>query len=137
MCCALVSCRGITSYIAIDVEGDVSARVRMTVQWFVLPRESAPIVAALHALMVVARAEPGCLGCQLSTEVNGRVTLRYIEEWRNENDLKRQLCSSWFARLAELLERGTETPNVQFTLPSGIRGLEYAEEVRQRQAESK
>jgi quinol monooxygenase YgiN len=115
----------------------LSASVRMTVQWLVLPRESGSIVAALHALMVVARAEPGCLVCQLSTEVNGRVTLRYVEEWKEEKDLKRQLCSKRFAKLAELLERGTERPRVQFTLPSGVRGLDYAEEVRQRQAESK
>lgn len=116
----------------------MDAPVRMTVQWFVLPRESASIVAALHALMVAARAEPGCLVCQLSTDVNQRVGLCYVEEWKEEKDLKRQLCSSRFARLAELLEQAAERPRVEFTLPSGVvRGLDYAEEVRQQQGNSK
>lgn len=115
----------------------MGAPVRMTVQWFVLPRESQSIVAALHALMVAARAEPGCLVCQLSTEVNQRVALCYMEEWNEEIDLKRQLCSSRFARLAELMERGTEIPKVEFTLPSGVRGLDYAEEVRLEQGGSR
>ena len=110
----------------------------MTVQWFVLPCESASIVSALHALMVAARAEPGCLVCQLSTDVNQRVGLSYVEEWKEEKDLKRQLCSSGFARLAELLEHAAERPRVEFTLPSGVvRGLEYAEEVRSQQGGSK
>jgi quinol monooxygenase YgiN len=108
----------------------------MTVQWCVLPRESAPIVAALHALMVAVRAEPGCLVCQLSTEVGRDVALCYVEEWKDEEDLKRQLGSTRFARLAELLERADEPPRVEFTLPSGVRGLEYAEEVRQQQGEA-
>jgi len=30
-----------------------------------------------------------------------------------------------------LIERATENPIVKFALPSGLRGLDYAEEVRQ------
>ena len=105
--------------------------VRMTVQWFVPSRESGPILAALHALMVAARAEPGCLGCHLSTEMGDRAGLSYTEEWKAEEDLKRQLRSARFSRLAELMERATEHPKVEFMLPCGVRGLEYAEAARE------
>ena len=104
--------------------------VRMTVQWFVPHQESGAITAALHALMVAARTQPGCLGCRLSTEMGERAGLRYVEEWRDEEDLKRQLRSDRFARLAELVERATERPDVEFRLPGTVRGLDYAEEVR-------
>ena len=45
-------------------------------------------------------------------------------------DLRRQLRSDRFAVLAELIERATERPVIEFTLPSGLRGIEYAEEAR-------
>ena len=108
----------------------MSQPVRMKVCWRVTPHESSRITSALHALMVAIRAEPNCLGCQLSTEMGEQAGICYMEEWRNEEALQRQLRSLSFSRLAELLERATEQPRVEFTLPSGVRGLDYAEEVR-------
>ena len=109
--------------------------VRMTVQWFVPSQETGPIAAALHALMVAAKAEPGCVSCNLSTEMGGKAGLRYVEEWKNEEDLKRQLRSARFTRLAELVERATEHPRFEFSVGDDVRGLEYAEEVRRQQGE--
>jgi quinol monooxygenase YgiN len=80
--------------------------------------------------MVATRAKPSCLSCQLSTEMGEQTGLCYVEEWKNEEALRRQLQSPSFSQLAELLERATEPPRVEFMLPSGIRGLDYAEEVR-------
>ena len=108
----------------------VSQPVRMKVCWRVTPHESSRITSALHALMVVIRAEPSCLGCQLSTEMGEQTGICYTEEWKDEVALQRQLRSLSFSQLAELMERSTERPRVEFVLPSGVRGLEYAEEVR-------
>jgi quinol monooxygenase YgiN len=107
----------------------------MTVQWFVPPHEAERITAALHALMVAARSEPGYVRCQLSTDMGQRARLRYAEEWNGEADLQRQLRSTRFAQLAELIERAVERPLVEFELPSGTRGLDYVEEVRGRTVE--
>jgi len=60
-----------------------------------------------------------------------RAGLSYTEEWIGEDDLKRQLRSERFSRLAELMERATEQPKIEFALPDGVRGLEYAEAVRE------
>ena len=62
----------------------------MTVQWLVPPHEAERITAALHALMVAARSEPGYVRCQLSTDMGQRARLRYAEEWNGEADLQRQ-----------------------------------------------
>jgi quinol monooxygenase YgiN len=102
----------------------------MTVNWIVLPQESGPIAAAVHELMLATRVERGCVHCDLSTQVGERARFRYVEEWREEVDLRRQLRSDRFARLAELVERARERPQVDFELPGGARGLDYAEEVR-------
>lgn len=109
--------------------------VRMSLKWEISPQESGPITAALHALMVDARGEPGYISCQLSTEMGGRAGLRYVEEWATEGDLKRQLRSNRFARLAELMERATAVPKVEFSLHSGTRGLDYAVEVQRQKGD--
>jgi quinol monooxygenase YgiN len=80
--------------------------------------------------MVLARSESGCLACHLSTDLGEKSGIRYVEEWKDERDLQRQLRSGRFAKIAELVERSTERPTIEFSLSNGIRGIEYAEEVR-------
>ena len=104
--------------------------IRMRLRWFVPPHELGPVSSALNTLMVAARGQPGCVTCHLSTEVGVRVELRYVEEWRAEEDLKTQVRSSRFSRIAELMERATEFPEIEFSVPGGTRGIDYAEEVR-------
>jgi quinol monooxygenase YgiN len=104
--------------------------VRMTVRWCVPPGEAQSIAAALHPLMMKTRADPGCTGCSFSTEMGALVVIQYIETWTSETNLRRQVRSDRFARLAELIEHATEDPVIEFLLPGGLRGLEYAEEVR-------
>jgi quinol monooxygenase YgiN len=103
----------------------------MTLAWHVLPGEVASITSALQTLMMRTRAEPGCSGCSLSAEMGAQVELRYVARWLTEDDLKRQIRSSGFAQLAELLEHATDPPTVEFVVPDGTHGLEYAERIRQ------
>jgi quinol monooxygenase YgiN len=111
--------------------------VRMTLEWFVPPGESGHILAALHALMVAARSEPGYVACQLSTEMGERAGFRYMEEWVAEEDLRHQIRSPRFSRLAELMEHAMEQPKIEFALPGGVRGLDYAEASREEEGGSR
>ena len=104
--------------------------VKMTLQWLVPLGQSRSITDALHQLMIAARANRGCVGCCLSTDVGAQVDVRYTEEWVDEAVLRYELRSDRFARLASLLESSIRTPIVEFALPGGSRGLDYAEEVR-------
>ena len=112
------------------------APVRMTVRWCVPPGEAQSIAAALHPLMMKTRSEPGCTGCSFSTEMGALVVIQYIETWTTESDLRRQVKSNRFSNLAELIEHATEDPVIEFLLPEGSRGLEYAEEVRRSESVS-
>lgn len=105
--------------------------VRMTLKWRVAPAGAPSIVSALQALMVRTRIAEGCTGCSLSTDMDGHVEIRYAANWESEGDMQRQIRSSDFTRLAELMEHATEPPTIQFVLPTGTSGLEYAEKVRQ------
>jgi quinol monooxygenase YgiN len=103
---------------------------RMTLRWHVTAGEAASITTALQTMMVRTRAQPGCTGCSLSTDLGVRNEVRYVAEWSTEIDMQRQIRSDDFARLAELMEHAIEPPTVEFALPTGTRGIEYAETVR-------
>jgi len=102
----------------------------MTVEWTVRPEQFRSVATALHSVMMATRAEPGCLNCSLATELGKRVTIQFVEAWESEESLKRHVRSDRFVTLAGLMESSTEAPRVDFALPSGPRGLDYASEVR-------
>jgi quinol monooxygenase YgiN len=107
-----------------------SVPVCMTVRWRVPAGEAQSITATLQSLMLKTRAAPGCAGCSVSTDMGALVMIQYIENWKTETDLRRQVRSDRFSALAELIEHATEHPAIEFTLPGGPRGIDYAEEVR-------
>ena len=110
--------------------------VKMTVRWHVPLGESRGVTEALHRIMVDARQQRGCLGCTVITDAGQQVGVRYVEEWANEEWLQQELRSERFSTLAALMESASEPPVVEFTLPGGIQGLEYVEQVRARGARS-
>ena len=107
-----------------------SIPARMSLQWSVPSAESRPIVSFLQGLMVSISAEPGCLSCRLCTDVGPATLISYVEEWKSEDDLKRQLKSERFAALAELMEHASQPPSIEFIVGQTSRGSDYAEEIR-------
>lgn len=108
----------------------LSSPVVMSARWKVVPAQTSALTMALQAVMLATRGERGCLSCRLSTEVGNQVTFSYEEAWATEGDLRRHIRSGRFARVAGLVECATEPPQFTFTVETGVRGLDYAEEVR-------
>jgi quinol monooxygenase YgiN len=102
----------------------------MVLQWSISSAESRPIAAFLQGLMVSTSAEPGCVSCRLCTDIGPGTVISYVEEWKSEDDLKRQLKSERFAALAELMEHSSQQPSIEFIVGDTSRGPEYAEAVR-------
>jgi quinol monooxygenase YgiN len=102
----------------------------MTVEWLAPAAQARSIAFALHALSADLQSSPGCLRCSVSTDLANRGALRYIEEWASESDLRSRVASAGFLRLAALLEATVHAPRLEFTLPDGVRGLDFVEEVR-------
>ena len=94
----------------------------MTVSWLT------PVAQAQR--ITETRAVHGCLGCSITTRINKRALVRYTEEWESEEDLRRRLRSSAFTNVATLMESAIKPPRVEFTLHTGIRGLDFVEEVQ-------
>lgn len=108
----------------------VPPNVRMTIEWFVPMGQARPMTMALHSLAAEIRTAHGCVGCSVTTDLTNQSAVRYIEDWRTEDDLQTRLRPDIFAPLATLIEDATEAPRVEFSLPSGTRGLDYVEEVQ-------
>ena len=108
------------------------AVIRMTLTLTGAPGESWRLAEALRSLMVPVRAERGCLHSRLvlSTEAADPASVRYAEEWDTEADLRSHVRSERFLRLLAVMELSRETPQLEFELPAGPRGLDYVAEVR-------
>lgn len=104
--------------------------VQMTVEWRVRPQQGRGVLSALQTLMNRTRCEPGCVSCSLETDVGEHLTLKLREEWQTEQDMERYVRSGQFVSLAILIESAKECPSLQFELPTGTRGLDWAEEIR-------
>ena len=106
--------------------------IRMVMRWMVPIGQTRAISDALNAVMLATRKERGCLGCSVATEAGARATLLYQEDWDTEESLMQQVRSRHFVTLVGLVESAIEPPRVEFMLPTGTRGLDYAEEVRRK-----
>jgi quinol monooxygenase YgiN len=102
----------------------------MILKWHATPGEAAAIVTALQPLAIRTRSERGCTGVSLSTDAGTRVEIRYVAAWESEPDVQRYVRSATFSQLAELMERATDRPTLEFIFPAKTCGLEYAEQVR-------
>ena len=108
----------------------LSTGARMTIEWFVPLGQTRAMTLALHSMADDARTARGCVSCSVSTDIGNRGTVRYIEEWRTEDDLRLRLRSDTFSRLAALIDSAERAPRIEFRLADRTRGLDFVEEVR-------
>lgn len=105
----------------------------MTLRFHVPVARTLPIVVALHSLATESRAFPGCLGCLVSSNIGEHGTVRYVETWENEGDLRRRLLADRFLHLTSLMETedAIHPPEIEFNLASTTRGFDFVREVRE------
>ena len=90
------------------------------------PRNGADVTDAMRFLALRTRHEPGCLDC---TVFGGGDSIKYIEEWATEAEMRQRVRSDKFTALLAVVETADD-PQVRFEFIGGTRGLEYVEEVR-------
>ena len=108
----------------------LSTGVRMTIEWHVPFGQTRPITMALHSLAADTRTTRGCVGCSVTADIGKRGTVRYVEDWQTEDDLRRRIQSDTFSKLVTLLEDAIQPPRIEFALDQETRGLDFVEEVR-------
>ena len=107
--------------------------VRFTVTFAAVGNESWRLLEALRPLIAATHAGQGCVAWTLSvsSEAGRSPRLRYIEDWASEVELRDRVRSDGFPRLLAVMEAALVRPRIVFELPTGSRGLEYVEELRQ------
>lgn len=90
-------------------------------------RGTQDLLEALRFLELSTRLERGCLGC--SAWVDPDSTVRHVEEWATEPDMRRRVRSDRFTSLLAVMESAREA-QVQFDFVKETRGLDYVEEAR-------
>ena len=107
-----------------------STHARMTIEWSVPLGQTRPITMALHSVAADVRPTFGCVSCSVLTDIANRGLVRYVEEWRTEDDLRLRVNADAFVQLITLMEEAAQPPRIEFKLPRATRGLEFVEEVR-------
>jgi quinol monooxygenase YgiN len=108
----------------------LATSIRMTIEWLVPLGQLRPITIALHSVAAETRTTRGCLGCSVASDIGTRGTVRYVEEWLTEDDLRQRVGSDTFIPLVTLMEDTTQPPRIEFALAHQTRGLDFVEEVR-------
>jgi quinol monooxygenase YgiN len=90
-------------------------------------RSPQDLLDAFRFVVMGTRLESGCLGC--SAWADPDATVRYVEEWLTEADMRRRVRSDDFTSLLSIVESAGD-PRVQFDFVTTRRGLDYVAEVR-------
>jgi len=104
----------------------VELRVRLPTR----PGETASAGQALTTLTVSAQADRRCVRAQIASDVEDPSTLIYQEEWLDEQSLATRVQSEHFNTVLSIMESCPAPPAIEFRFVSGVRGLDYVEEVR-------
>jgi quinol monooxygenase YgiN len=94
------------------------------------PRRRAEMIQTLRSLMLLLPAAPGFVSSRLCQEADDANAICYAEEWHTQEDLDRQIRSSHYTRLLELMEEAAEPPELRLSWVTDVKGLEYLESVR-------
>jgi hypothetical protein len=101
--------------------------VQLCLQLTVAPDRIQEAIQTLRVVMRPARLDRECAGATLSTSVENPTILCYTEDWQTPEPLIREMRSSRFTRLLEVMESATDTPKLEIRFISEIRGLDYVE----------
>jgi quinol monooxygenase YgiN len=105
-----------------------SGMVRLTVALNAPSTRSAQeLLDSLRFLVMGTRLETGCLGC--SAWMDPDLTVRHLEEWATEADMRRRVRSDAFTSLLVIAE-SVEDARIQFDFVTTTRGIDYVMQVR-------
>ena len=104
--------------------------VQLCVRLTVAPDRVHEITQALRVIISRARADGNCVGTNLCADVENPTNLHYWEDWSTPAVMDREIRSSRFTRLMEVVECSTVPPVLEFRFFTDVRGLEYAEATR-------
>lgn len=94
------------------------------------PHRVEELIHALRLQMSRTEVQPGCIQCRLSQDQRERNVVFYQEQWDCWSEIEKHIRSDRFARILELMELSTVTPELSFCDIHETRGMEYVQQLR-------
>jgi quinol monooxygenase YgiN len=88
------------------------------------------MIEALRLQMGRTQVRPGCIQCRISQDVDEENIVHYQEAWISWEALDKHIRSERFARILELMEQSSHTPDLSFCDVHETRGMEYVRRLR-------
>lgn len=89
------------------------------------PAQRPQVVCSLRRILAQTRVLPGCVCCQLCTDVEDANKLVLIEEWADVQSLRTHLRADSFRVVLSALDYAIDPPEVRIDTVAESRGMDF------------
>ncbi len=84
----------------------------------------------LESIQGRVRAQPGCLSCEIYTEIGMGGSVLFSEQWESEAALYEHIRSGLYLRILSAAELSRKAPEIRFHRVSDTQGLDLIRQLR-------
>jgi quinol monooxygenase YgiN len=95
-----------------------------------LRKQSLKVLEILQSIQGHISAQPGCLSCEIYTEVGLGCTILFSEHWENEAALNEHICSGIYLRVLSAAEFSCKAPEIRFYRVSDTQDMALIRQLR-------
>ena len=95
-----------------------------------LRKQRLKVLEILQSIQGHISAQPGCMSCEIYTEVGSGCTILFSEHWENEAALSEHIRSDIYHRVLSAAELSSTAPEIRFYRISDTQDLELVRQLR-------
>jgi len=103
--------------------------ITFTLRLEVSPESLDQVHGTLQSLVGPVRAQPGCGATRLQRNLDEKMGLTFVSEWRSRADLEQHLTTPAFRKVLAVMELASEPPTVEIDELGNRWGFELVEEI--------
>jgi quinol monooxygenase YgiN len=89
------------------------------------PRHRTRVLQSLVRILGPTRVLPGCVSCQLCSDVEEENALVFFEEWQTQEELEARLREDSLRVVLAALDYAIDPPEIRFVTTSETKGIEF------------
>src|SRR5512135_3197264 len=95
-----------------------------------LAKQRTEVLEILKSIQGPITAQPGCLSCDIYTEIGLGGSILFSEQWESEATLQEHIRSDLYLRILLAAELSRKAPEIRFYRVSDTQGLELIRQLR-------
>lgn len=96
----------------------------------IVPESYTTVLKNLNAVIGPTMVQPGCIGCHVYRGVEDSTTLFFIEQWNDEEQMRKHLRSEDFKVILAMMELSIMEPEFSIQTISDTKGIDSLIELR-------